>query len=176
MYQNNKNKPVLAAIAYSGIVVGAFVVAADELFHGKTIGSFSVTSWLVVIGMVALMEIRTGKAGVDWISSPSTRLSDWTISLIIGFAALFVFATFYYPKIKASWGGGSPVPAVVYFSKDSRILPSQYLQTQLLDETDAGYYVLDKNQKAIFIPRNTVLLVYFSDKLPDATLVEFKAN
>jgi hypothetical protein len=42
-----------------------------------------------------------------------------------------------------------------------------------VDETDSGYYVLDNTgSKAIFLPRTTVLLVYFSDTLPDPQLVE----
>jgi hypothetical protein len=82
------------------------------------------------------------------------------------------YAETIYPHIKSSWGGGSPVPVVMYFSKDSRTMSSQHLQAQLLDESDAGYYIVGQNdKKAMFIPRNAVSLAYFSDKLLDPMLV-----
>jgi hypothetical protein len=47
---------------------------------------------------------------------------------------------------------------------DSGILPGQNVGVLLLDETDAGFYVVGaKGGKATFIPRIEVGLVYYSD-------------
>jgi hypothetical protein len=34
---------------------------------------------------------------------------------------VFAFAVYYYPHLRSAFGGGSPVPATIYFSKDSPI-------------------------------------------------------
>ena len=52
--------------------------------------------------------------------------------------ALSYFGSVYYPHIKATWGGGAPVPVTILFAKESPILPGQYLSTRLLDESEAG--------------------------------------
>ena len=90
---------------------------------------------------------------------------------------LFVFAYFYYPHIKSSFGGGTPIPVTIYFTKDSVILPNQSTAALLIDESDAGLYVVGKNdKKATFIPRNVVALVHFSNNASDFSLGSAKNN
>jgi hypothetical protein len=75
--------------------------------------------------------------------------------------------------MKASWGGGAPVNVVLYFNKDSAIKPNQNVSVQLVDESDAGFYIVAQGEsRAIFVPRNSVSLVYFSDKPSDSTLLK----
>jgi hypothetical protein len=89
------------------------------------------------------------------------------------FVILLVFATTVYPHIKASWGGGMPENVTVYFTKDSLINPSKAVQAQLIEEADEGFYILGpKESKAIFIPRGSVALVYFSDKTSDSPILQ----
>ena len=79
-------------------------------------------------------------------------------------AALYYFGIYIYPAIKPSWGGGTPTPVVVYLSPDSRVLPNQQFEGDLLDESDNGFYFVRRNEKnAIFIPRASVAAMYFSD-------------
>jgi hypothetical protein len=125
----------------------------------------SVTIWFFGVGVATLFLA----------SRTPTHLGDtyWAQFLFYALTVLFLFATYYYPNIKASWGGGSPVPAVLYFSKDSSVKPGQNLQVQLLDESDVGFYIVGQNEtKAIFVPRSAVSLVYFSDKASDSQLLK----
>jgi hypothetical protein len=79
---------------------------------------------------------------------------------------------FYYPHIKAPWGRGTPVNITIYFTKDSAMKPSQAVSAQLVDESDGGLYIVGPNEtKAIFVPRNVVALVYFSDRIADSALL-----
>jgi hypothetical protein len=80
--------------------------------------------------------------------------------------ALALFPTALYPRIKSSWGGGSSTPVVVYFSRDSRILPGQQLECDLLDESDSGIYIAKTGEtpRAIFIPRAAISAMYFFNK------------
>src|SRR4051794_31043872 len=73
----------------------------------------------------------------------------------------------FYPHIKASWGGGTPVPVTIYFSKDSPVMSNQSASVQLLDESDNGFYIVSrKDSKAVFIPRTAVSFLYFGKKPP----------
>lgn len=90
---------------------------------------------------------------------------DWTKVLGVVVSALAIFSTLVYPRLNASWGGGSPTPVILYFSGESRILPGQQLEANLLDESDTGIYVVKKDERqAIFIPHAAVSALYFSDK------------
>jgi hypothetical protein len=80
--------------------------------------------------------------------------------------ALTLFSTVLYPRIKTSWGGGSATPVVVYFSRESRILPGQQLECDLLDESDSGIYIAKagETRRAIFIPRIAISALYFFNR------------
>jgi hypothetical protein len=99
----------------------------------------------------------------------------WPLTFSIGITGLLAFASFYYPHIKSSWGGGAPIPVTIYFTKDSIIMPSQSVGALLVDESDAGLYVVGKNdKKATFIPRSAVGLVYYSDDISGFSLAKPK--
>lgn len=85
------------------------------------------------------------------------------------FLTLLVFSQTYYSHLRSSWGGGAPVDVTICFTKDSAISPSKTLPAQLIDEADEGFYIVGPNDsKAVFIPRNSVAFIYFSDKLSDS--------
>jgi hypothetical protein len=86
--------------------------------------------------------------------------------------ALLVFGESYYPHIWSSWGGGTPVDVTLYFSKESRLKPGQAIPAQLIEESDDGFYIVNpKEWRAIFVPRNAVALIYFSDNTTDSALL-----
>jgi hypothetical protein len=115
--------------------------------------------WLFGIG---LMAVITGQITGKW---ENKTAYEWVAPVFLVIPTLAIFASAIYPQIKASWGGGSPTPVVVYFSPESRLLPSQHLEGDLLDESDSGIYVVMAGEKqAIFVPRSSISAVYFSDK------------
>lgn len=83
----------------------------------------------------------------------------------IGIVAMFVFLV--YRKIPTSLGGAALVPVTVSFAdaKQPPIGNTPILKMWLLDETDAGFYLLQRKDvnKAVFIPRNTVNAINFGD-------------
>ncbi len=89
------------------------------------------------------------------------------------FGLLLLFSREVYPHLKASWGGGTPVDVTVYFTKDSLLSPDKGVQAELIEESDEGFYIVGlKESKAIFVPRNSVALVYFSNKAADSPLLQ----
>ena len=138
------------------ILVGNFIRSASiELFAFGHFRFSAIWLWFFAIGIIALLEMK--------VRSWKPRLGDWPQTIFLVLGALLIFASYYYPHIKSSWGGGSPIPVTIYFTKDSIIMPNQSVGALLVDESDAGLYVVGKNdKKATFIPRGSVGLVYYS--------------
>ena len=55
--------------------------------------------------------------------------------------AITGFSTLIYPHIKTAWGGGAPMPIILYTAKDARVLPNGQLEARLLDESESGFYL-----------------------------------
>src|SRR5439155_1928206 len=74
---------------------------------------------------------------------------NWAGALLFVIPMLFYFARVIYPLVQPSWGGGSPTRVIVYFSRDSRILPSQQFEGDLIDESDNGMYLVKRGEKKL---------------------------
>jgi len=152
--------PVVSAIASVLLVVFYVQASVRELFEHR-FGLSSVGLWFFVIGMATIIELKV-----------RPRSGDWEKTIFVALGALLLFAGVYYPHIEASWGGGTPVNITMYFTKDSAIRPSQAVSVRLVEESDEGFYIVgSKEAKAIYVPRNAVSLVYFSDKPTDSSLL-----
>jgi hypothetical protein len=156
-----------AAIAGLGV---AFLLFAN--FHiADSHRMAEVTIWLFAVGVVSALMNQN-------LSDPKKRKQQGFIEpLTIGVAAVALFSGLIYPQFKSSWGGGSPIPVVIYFSSESRFLPGQQLEGDLLDEADSGFYITQRGQtRAIFIPRSKVAILYFSNTALDPNLVNDPAR
>ena len=148
------------AIATVGLLIFYLQFPVRELL-ARTFDFSVLILWFFAIAIVAKIELRS-----------RTRSGDWEKTAFTVASVLIAFANFYYPHLKASWGGGASVPITIYFNKDSVIRPSQSVSVQLVEESDEGYYIVgEKEARAVFVPRSSVALVYFSDKLVDSPLL-----
>jgi hypothetical protein len=162
---------VIIALAPRAIKLGAVAILAGLIFYGAFSTAFklprggfdffNVTAWFFCLGLWVLLESRVQRDAQHWV-----------MTLFLAFILLGGFARYYYPRIKSSWGGGSPIPVVLYLSKDASVASGKQIQALLLDETDAGYYIVPAHEnKAIFLPRSAVGLVLFGDKISDSLLL-----
>ena len=163
-----KRNPWYVSGIASIILVGYYIrSAATDLF---VLGHFrfgAIWLWFFTIGVIALLEMRAR----SW----KPIIGEWSLTFFLMLGTLLIFASYYYPHIKSSWGGGAPIPVTLYFTKDSTIMPSQSIGALLIDESDAGLYVVGKNdKKATFIPRSAVGLVYYSDDISGFSLAKPK--
>jgi len=127
----------------------------------------SVVLWFFAIMMVVKLEfeVRSNRNLAEG--------GEWSKPLVLLFGLLLIFSRELYPHLKTSWGGGTPADVTVYFTKDSLLSPNKAVQAQLIEESDEGFYIVGpKEAKAIFIPRHSVALVYFSDKAADSPLLQ----
>jgi hypothetical protein len=167
LIQFNRVSPKVAALA--SLILALFVVNAigRDLFVSQRFTQTSIILWFFGVGVVTLVEMKVRLGGF--------KDAGWTKTVFVLFGALLVFASQYYPHIKSSWGGGSPVSATIYFNSTSIIKPNQSAAVLLLDEDDAGLYIVGpKEKKAVFIPRSMISLIYFSDKASESQLLQGK--
>jgi len=152
-----KRVPWYVSGVASVLLVGLYTLyAANDLFSLGHFRFSAIWLWFFAIGIVALFEMK--------LRSWKPRLGDWTQTVFLMLGALLIFASYYYPHIKSSWGGGVPIPITIYFTKDSTIMPNQSVGALLIHESDAGLYVVGRgDKKATFIPRSAVGMVYYSD-------------
>jgi hypothetical protein len=82
------------------------------------------------------------------------------VSLLLGLISVYSIQMF--PYIKSTWGGGAPLPAYLYLSKDSPIFPAQKMKVSLLEGADSGFYVVFENdKKTTYIPKAEVTAMEF---------------
>ena len=127
--------------------------------------------WILIAGGYIYYELHTRK----W----TLRGGKWDITIVGFFFMLTIFATIYYPHIMAKWGGGALIPIELTFSRDAPVRSGMQVDCSLIDETDAGFYVIMKAEPlATFIPRTEISSIYygqgnghsvFTDSLPQQT-------
>jgi len=148
-------------ILFGCLLLAAFLGWALSESIPESSNNFTAMAELWLFG-IGLMAVITGQITGKW---EKKTAYEWIGLVFLVIPALGIFASAIYPQIKASWGGGSPTPVFVYFSPESRLLPGQHLEGDLLDESDSGIYVVKTGEKqAIFVPRSSISAMYFSDK------------
>jgi len=140
------------------------VLLQIHLVRAMTQGSgFTVDAlmlWLFLVAIASVTDLHDFPTNFGW-------HTDWHATVGLALILLTVFASHVYPNIKASWGGGETLPVTLYLNGNAPVMPNQRWHVQLIEESDNGYYVLNKGEKrAVFIPRSAVALVYFSDGQP----------
>jgi hypothetical protein len=149
-------------------ICGSLLLLAINLLSGflqhEVQGSLWMELWFFGSGVLLRPLVRT-TLNEEW-----KKGQTLTSSFYLPIAALFYFSRFVYPSVEASWGGGHPVPVVLYFNSSSPFRPGEPFPALLLDESEAGYYFVEENRShALFMPRSQVSMLYFSDKpLPPA--------
>lgn len=157
--------PIPVAVVSVVFVLWFTLFEASPMFNHKFyLGSVGLWFFGVFLLTIALFKL------LSWMNLAEG--GEWSRPLWAMFFALLLFAQYYYPHIKASWGGGAPVNVTVYFTKESPISPNKAVSAQLIEESDEGFYIVGPNEtRAIYVPRSAVALVYFSDKIADSQLL-----
>ncbi len=154
----------IAPIASIGFTLLTIYYGGRDLLSGHSTTAATALWFLFLVWMIH-NEMRPR----DW----QLKLGNWIMSISTALVSVSVFSAFFYPRINPSWGGGAPIPITIYFSKDSVSTRGQSAAALLLDESDAGLYVVGKGgKKAAFVPRNAVELIYYSDDASDFFLTK----
>jgi hypothetical protein len=135
------------------------------IMHDFELGDLAL--WFFMIFAITVLQLKTKPGDYS-----GDRIKGLGTDLGLLFLTVFVFGHHYYPHLKSSWGGGAPVSVTVYLTKESAIASNKAITAQLIEESDEGFYIVGpKETRAIFIPRSSVALVYFSDKVAESPLL-----
>ncbi len=154
---NNQKSPIILTLV-TGLALVASLTSA--FFWMDKAVEVIVLLWFFAIGAIWFyIETLINNPG----KSEDTQWEQFILPILL--AGLIVFSNMIYPKIYSSWGGGKPVPVIVYMSKDSPIYSNQKFSAMLLDESNDGIFVIPKNEKkALYLPRATTRAIYFSEQ------------
>lgn len=168
-FMNRKQTPArIVALISVAVVLYIVVTQIKNMVWDHNFDHGSLALWFFGVFAVAVVDLKLRLKDV-------LKDGEWWKPLSTIFVALLVFAQYYYPHMKASWGGGTPVNVTIYFSKDSPIKSNQCVTAQLVEESDEGFYIVSpKESRAIYVPRTAVSLIYFSDRLSDSALLRDK--
>ena len=106
----------ISEVSSVAIVVYLISRGARDAFLYKRASGATLTLWILLLGWLTLGELNSR----SW----KWKVENWLQSGSLGIATVITFATFYYPGMKYSWGGGSPIPATLYFTKESAVMPN----------------------------------------------------
>jgi hypothetical protein len=144
----------IAGVIYAAWLLYFVVDGGYDLVCGR-FDFGHIVLWFLAIGLLAVSELQISK----------TRPQRWAQTAFLVLFVLGVFAKYYYPRIGASWGGGAPISIVLYTTPESALSPGQQLEAVLLDDSDAGFYIVPaEGRKAVFLPRKSVAMILFSGK------------
>ena len=164
-----KKGPAIVPIV-SSVLLATLLISFDlrQILLHHVFDIENIAMWFFAVGIFTILEVHVRLRKFADAYEAVWKVAKTLTPILI---ALLVFASYYYPRMKSSWGGGSPIDVILFFNKDSAIKPNQTVSAQLIDESDAGFYVLGQGEtRAIFIPRSSVALVYFSDKADSSLL------
>lgn len=87
---------------------------------------------------------------------------NWSILTAAMLLPLLLFGIWVYPHTKAAFGGGEPTTAEISVLPTSGSGTPTTVSVKLVDESDAGFYVIEANDsRVLYIPRNLVMSVRF---------------
>jgi hypothetical protein len=128
-------------------------IAFSAYYELVSKNSFTIAApllWVLIAGGFFYLELNSR----NWMM----QVGRWEGTMVFLLVLLAVFATGYYPHIRAKWGGGALVPVELTFSKNQ----AAPVACDLVDETDAGFYVIGKAEpSATFIPRTEISAIYY---------------
>lgn len=122
---------------------------------------FGVVGWFYLVGLASIAAATMIERKKD------LKERAWEVQIMMAFV-IFVpwFASSLYGTIKPAFGGASPVSAKLYLKEGNVVLKANPLDVEILEETEQGYYVLNKadSKSAVFIPRSTVSSAQFNPR------------
>jgi hypothetical protein len=76
---------------------------------------------------------------------------------------LLVYSLGIYPHVRQPFGGGNPTSGQIFLTTAIGNDPAKQFTATIIDETDAGFYVIQSNQKNVrYVPRSLVSSIEFN--------------
>jgi len=155
-----ETKRIPAILASHPTSIGLFFLLGiiyRQTFHRHVFADGALFLWFSIGSLLIVCVVRLFS---------SDRVDSWPLGAFIVLAGLLVFARYYYPHAKPSWGGGGLLPVVIYTGKDAAT-PNQKISAMLIEDSDAGLYFLVRgDSRATFLPKASIASIYFAEDGP----------
>lgn len=139
------------------LFVLAFSWMAFSVFRTRDRTFWVMIGWFLWCGWLTL-QIRGGLR-----EPQKLRAANWIFIVTLAMSLTTFFGVQVYRRVPSGFGGGAPGPITVEFLDKSPLDGALRDQVWLIDETDAGFYVVQKEEarQAVFLPRTIVRVIYF---------------
>jgi len=132
-----------------GLLCGALLIS------GVGRGVLGLAGWLAALSVVGI--------GVGYIDlSPTMNMTSLALQVLF---YLSIFTHYIYPHFRPEWGGGAPTLVTITFNRDAGYLAGRVTPAMLLDESDEGFYLVDRNVgHTYFVPRASISLIDYEGR------------
>jgi hypothetical protein len=87
---------------------------------------------------------------------------NWFITVTQLIVPLVLYSIAIYPHVRRPFGGGDPTSGQILTAAIGNDPAKQFTVT-IIDETDAGFYVIQSNQKNVrYVPRSVIISIEFN--------------
>jgi hypothetical protein len=136
----------------------ANILFAILLFQTDSRSFFWMTVWFYACGIGFLLVQSAIREKKQLLSQ------EWERHFLIFLVVLVPLFARIYSGIRREYGGGRPVPAVMYFSQPPQFIKKNCANVFLVEDTDAGYYALDRSHgdESFYVRRDQVGAIRFT--------------
>jgi hypothetical protein len=133
------------------------VFAAFVTYRFENHKMFVVTLWFYGVGLLGLRYTKVLRDRAE------RGKTEWEREIPIIALVLLTYGNLIYKNITPYFGGGIPVPVMMYFSSKTPLTDSDSADVKLLEQAADGYYVLKSGDEkhAYFIRHDLVSAVHF---------------
>jgi hypothetical protein len=136
----------------------ANVLFAILLFQTDSRSFFWMTVWFYACGISFLLAQSAVRERKQLLGQ------EWERHVVVFLVVLVPLFARIYSGIRREYGGGRPVPAVMYFSQPPQFIKKNCANVFLVEDSDAGYYALDRSHgdESFYVRRDQVGAVRFT--------------
>ena len=168
-----------------GVIGGAAILASPEsarirrwVTHWAALLCFGIAT-LTLIAMslpyhhqFGLRQFATYLFTIQTISVSITRpletpdsrsTNNWLNTVTQLLIPLLAYSIGIYPHVRRPFGGGDPTSGQIFLTTAIGNDPAKQFTAAIIDETDAGFYVIQSNQKNVrYVPRSVISAIEFN--------------
>lgn len=120
-------------------------------------GQFGIRQFASYLFIIQFASVGVGRY---FLASKDRETPSWLSIAIQLLIPVVFYGAQVYPHIRSAFGGGDPAPAQIQLE-----LRNELKAVRIIDETDAGFYVLQDNEKSVtYLPRGAVGSIKFDQQ------------
>jgi len=114
------------------------------------------------VAYLFLIQIFSASLSRPLATPESRRTHNWLTTATQLIVPLLAYAIGIYPHVREAFGGGEATLAQIFLTSAIGSDPAKQFTAAIVDETDAGFYVIQSNHNTVrYIPRGSVSSIEF---------------